>query len=397
MPWWAGHVLNDGDEAAQPSGVEEPARRARWRSRRAGRIGIGIVALIALCALIATFITIPYYAITPGQALAVSSLIAVPRSERTHQPGSVLLTDVELVPLRAIDYPFYKLNGDDEVLKSSALIGPLSPSQYNEQGVIDMDLARQAATVVALGQLGYRVSAKPDGVVVYQPEPGSPAASLLPIGTVLSAIDGRSASSFAATEAVLQTMRPGEVAKISTHLIGDGEDRTVRVELGTTLEHPQQGTTCLPASARLTVAPLEKDGHRVACLGIYLEQVYATVGEPFAVTIDAEGIIGPSAGLAFTLGVLQELDPDSLTAGRKVAATGTMSVTGQVGDVGGVAQKTVAVRDAGASIFFVPPEEYAVAKAHAGRSLKVVAVSSLSEAVRALEQLGGKLARPAGA
>jgi len=51
---------------------------------------------------------------------------------------------------------------------------------------------------------------------------------------------------------------------------------------------------------------------------------------------------------------MQELDPADLTGGQKVAATGTMSMDGTVGDVGGVAQKTIAVRAAGASVFFVP-------------------------------------------
>jgi PDZ domain-containing protein len=109
------------------------------------------------------------------------------------------------------------------------------------------------------------------------------------------------------------------------------------------------------------------------------------------VSIDSEGIIGPSAGLAFTIGLLEKLDPADLTGGKRVAATGTMSITGAVGDVGGVAQKTVAVRDAGAVLFLVPPQELAVARAHAGPNLKVVAVSTIGQAIAALEHIGGRL------
>ena len=75
---------------------------------------------------------------------------------------------------------------------------------------------------------------------------------------------------------------------------------------------------------------------------------------PFPVSIDVTNIGGPSAGLAMTLGVIDALDKGSLTGGRTVAATGTIDGQGNVGAVGGVAQKTVAVENAGASIFFVP-------------------------------------------
>jgi PDZ domain-containing protein len=92
--------------------------------------------------------------------------------------------------------------------------------------------------------------------------------------------------------------------------------------------------------------------------------------------------------------VIEKLDRGDLFAGKKVAATGTMSLDGSVGDVGGVAQKTVAVERAGATVFLVPPQEYAVAKAHATAALHVVAVNSLSASITALERLGGTLRPP---
>jgi len=142
--------------------------------------------------------------------------------------------------------------------------------------------------------------------------------------------------------------------------------------------------------------------HPLSCLGIYpqgsggsaVDGTAFKIGPlPVKVDLSSEGIVGPSAGLAFTLGLMQELDPANLTGGLKVAATGTMSIDGTVGDVGGVAQKTVAVRGAGASVFLVPPQEYAVAKAHAGPHLKVYAVSTIDQAIHVLESLGGHIAR----
>jgi PDZ domain-containing protein len=142
---------------------------------------------------------------------------------------------------------------------------------------------------------------------------------------------------------------------------------------------------------KTTLPSLQVGGHAAGCLGFQPDQLYATKGAPFPVTIDSDGIVGPSAGLAFTLGLIEKLDTADLTAGHKIAATGTMSVDGMVGDVGGVAQKTVAVRNAGATVFFVPPQEYKVALAHAGSSLHVYAVTSARQAVADLEKLGGRL------
>jgi PDZ domain-containing protein len=70
-----------------------------------------------------------------------------------------------------------------------------------------------------------------------------------------------------------------------------------------------------------------------------------------------------------------------------------MSIDGSVGDVGGVAQKTIAVRGAGATVFLVPSPEYNTAKAHAGGNLKVYAVNNIAQAVHILESLGGRISR----
>ena len=96
--------------------------------------------------------------------------------------------------------------------------------------------------------------------------------------------------------------------------------------------------------------------------------------------------------LAFTLELIDSLTPGELTGGRKVAVTGTIDQDGNVGPVGGVAQKTAAVKSAGAKYFLVPPDEYATAKAHAGRNLQVIKVANLEDALDVLGSLGGDVA-----
>jgi PDZ domain-containing protein len=110
---------------------------------------------------------------------------------------------------------------------------------------------------------------------------------------------------------------------------------------------------------------------------------------PISVSIDSLGIGGPSAGLAFTLGLIDQLTPGELTGGRKIAVTGTIEIDGTVGPVGGVAQKTAAVLHEKADAFLVPAEEYDAARARGGKHLKVIKVTTLDEALRALGTLGG--------
>ena len=109
---------------------------------------------------------------------------------------------------------------------------------------------------------------------------------------------------------------------------------------------------------------------------------------PFDINVEVGAIGGPSAGLALTLAILDILSNGDLTGGHAVAATGTIELDGTVGDVGGVAQKAVAVRRAGAQVFFVPADQLKDAQGEAG-ALKLYPVKTLQQALDDLQALGG--------
>ena len=96
-----------------------------------------------------------------------------------------------------------------------------------------------------------------------------------------------------------------------------------------------------------------------------------------------------------TLGVIDALSGGLLTGGHTVAATGTMDAQGDVGDVGGVPQKTIAVENAGATIFLVPPQEYTAAMSKDRPGLRIYAVSTLDQALQVLATHGGHVRPPA--
>ncbi|CAL9557473.1 hypothetical protein SUDANB145_04550 [Streptomyces sp. enrichment culture] len=105
------------------------------------------------------------------------------------------------------------------------------------------------------------------------------------------------------------------------------------------------------------------------------------------VTLTLADVGGPSAGLLFSLGIVDKLDDSDLTGGRTIAGTGTISGDGEVGAVGGVPLKTKAARRDGATVFLVPKDECADAQAELPAGLRLIPVTTLKGAVDALHAL----------
>jgi PDZ domain-containing protein len=188
-------------------------------------------------------------------------------------------------------------------------------------------------------------------------------------GDTLVAFNGVEVVSLRQLSEMLAPLEPGDVVtlKIVPHKKSTLETR--RVELIASLDNPNRTIIgFVPADTR-------------------------TVNLPFEVDINTESIGGPSAGLAFTLALLDELTPGSLAGEVKVAATGTITDDESVGAIGALRQKTVAAKRAGAQVFLVPSEqsadELAAARAVAGTKMRIVTVANLEEALTALEKLGG--------
>ncbi|MFI1165353.1 S16 family serine protease [Streptomyces sp. NPDC020801] len=119
---------------------------------------------------------------------------------------------------------------------------------------------------------------------------------------------------------------------------------------------------------------------------------YLGVGDKnIKVTLKLADVGGPSAGLLFSLGIVDKLDGDGgggdLTGGRTIAGTGTIAADGTVGAVGGVALKTQAARRDGATVFLVPKAECTDAKAELPKGLRLIPVTTLKGAVNSLSAL----------
>ncbi len=389
--------LNPGRPTAGFPGPVSPGPSRRGRA--ALRVAVGFVAVLVVAGFIAARWVVPYYAVTPGTALNVGKLISVPRDVAHTHRGSVVLTDVSLIHLTALGYLYYRFEEHAEIDSAAELTGGATSAAYDEQGVVEMATARQSATLVALRELGFHPRAVPSGVVVFSDLPGAASAMTLPVGDVITAVGPTRTASLGSLVAAIGAVAPGRSTKLTFHKLGSGTSQTRSLVVGELRSSgPSSATVYTCAGVGSTTGRLvRRKGHTTSCLPVYGEQLYTDTNEPFRVSINADGIVGPSAGLSFTLGLIEKLDRADLTGGRRIAATGTIVNNGSVGEIGGIAQKAIAVREAGATVFLVPRGNAAAARANAGPDLRIIAVASIGQAVSALERLGGRLVPAPGA
>jgi Lon-like protease len=390
----------------QPTGPEPAARRPR-RWARAWVLPVFIVVLLVATGLGISIVKAKdYYVIAPGSAarLTDSPLChASSNGDRLVLPNGVACARISVPPARAhaIGGPLYMVDvlvGQSspvqyllgkigllrtfdqgaEMVPAKSVLGTTPPDQLSCQSAQQMTGATSSASVVALRYLGYDATENDLGAQLYEVEPGSPAAAAgLRCNDVVTAVDNQPIRTSADLVSAIRAHVPGETVRLAVHRAGsDGQQQTKTLV------------------ARLGEAPAssgaaQDDG---GFLGV-VSMTRTTYTLPFDINIDVGAVGGPSAGLALTLALIDTLSGGDLTGGHAVAATGTIELDGAVGDVGGVAQKTVAVRRAGAKIFFVPADQLKDAQGQAG-PLKVYPVKTLEQALDDLRALGGHVPLP---
>ncbi|MFC4784028.1 YlbL family protein [Nocardioides sp. MAHUQ-72] len=242
---------------------------------------------------------------------------------------------------------------DDAVYPYKAVYAPDTTTEQNKrEGAVEMVSSQDSAVAVALDELGYDVKPATEVLSVID---GSPADGKLQVRDIFVSVDGQKISSPDDVVKAVQGVQPGEVV-----------DVVVRRDGKTT---------------HVGVTPEEKDGKPT--IGIQLGTGYEF---PFKVSVNIDPAIGgPSAGLMFSLGIYDTLTPGSLTDGETIAGTGTVDGAGKVGPIGGIQQKIVAARDAGAKLFFVPPDNCKDALGAPNGDMRLVKATTMHDAVTALE------------
>jgi len=303
----------------------------------------------------------------PGIALPVEPMVTVP-PQYDHPPqGTFILTTViPQAPILAGEWVYAKLNPEVRLVPAEQIVpSGTTPQEIARQGVQMLNESKQTAIAVGLRLAGYDANVIGEGVRVVTIEPDSPARQVLQPGDVITSLND---------EATLTV--PDLVNKIEAQSAG------LMVELQIQRDSRQM-TVKVPL-----MPPVHPGGS--PRIGIVVESVGFKTELPFPVEIRPQKISGgPSAGLMFTLTVYNLVTARDLTSGRKIAGTGTISLDGTVGPIGGVEQKVAAAEGAGAEYFLSPPENYAAAKSVA-RHIQVVEVSTAEQAIQFLKSLSGQ-------
>jgi Lon-like protease len=361
----AGATLQHAESSPDgPSG--DGARPARRRRRR--RIWpIALTVLVLAFIVGAVTVPLPYYAYRPGSVRDTEPLIMVADEQTFPSNGSISYTTVSLRQATLFGMLAGWLDDDVDVFPREKVLGDRNAEENRTLNLQMMDTSKQVAAQVALERLGHPVDVSITGETVVNVLPDLPADGVLEPGDTITAVNGEQLDEPDDLMRLLAADSPGDEVTITVEPPTGSQPRDVELALGADPDDPDR-----------------------AIIGIEVTGRGIDFDFPVDVAIDTGDVGGPSAGLAFTLAIIDDLTPGDLTGGADVAVTGTINSDGTVGPVGGTGQKAAAVRAQGYDLFLVPSADYDAARQHAGE-VDVIAVDTLDEALAALADQGGNV------
>ncbi|MFC8181983.1 PDZ domain-containing protein [Rhodococcus sp. NPDC057297] len=329
------------------------------------RIATLVAALVPVVVLgvVGTVVTVPFAALGPGptyNTLGDADGVPVVQIDGTDvdpTTGHLNMTTVAVRDqLNIFEALGYWASGRQGLVPREEVYPPNKTKEEVQEGnQADFEQSENSAQLAALHHLGLPVV-----LVVGSVAPDGPAAGLLNEGERLVSVAGEPVDSVSAVRESVSARSPGESIDIVVEK--DGVTRTESVVLGSRPDDAESGY--------LGVTPTEEPD------------------VPFSVTFNLADVGGPSAGLMFSLAVVDKLSPGELSNGDFVAGTGTIDSAGAVGPIGGIPYKLIAAREAGATTFLVPSQNCDEASQNVPAGLRLVKVDSLDGAIDSLDALG---------
>ena len=245
----------------------------------------------------------------------------------------------------------------------------VTPQELSEISIQNMKTSENVAIAVALKNIGYEIETKGEGVAVVGLLDDSPVKNKLKKGDLLNSINN--IQIFSATEFIstLRTYSIGETVSIGLIRVVDGVSEQLFIET-TLIEH------------------VEYKGEPM--VGFLATTVNERFDFPFEVDIKTGNVGGPSAGLMMALNVYNNLIPQDITNSMVVAGTGTIEIDGSVGPVGGIKQKIIAAKRAGAELILVPVANFEEAKPFETDDTAIIAVESFDDALSVILQYSSR-------
>jgi Lon-like protease len=333
-------------------------------SRRSLTLAIaGLATVVAI--VVAVLLPVPYVILGPGPTLNTlgessgQPLITISGHPTYKTTGNLNLVTVSYQGGPGSDTNIFQalrawLDPSEAVVPETELFpAGQSAQQTQAQDTEEMTSSQQTATAAALTALHIPYQTV---VSVVSTVPGYPASTVLKAGDVIEAVDGKPVTDQTSLSSMITAHPTGTVL---------------------TLEVLRAGKT-------LTIPVASKASGGTAVIGVEVQEQYKF---PFTVSISVGDIGGPSAGMMFALGIIDKLTPDNLTGGKFIAGTGEITASGQVQPIGGIQQKMVGARSAGATIFLTPAGNCSDTTGAVPAGLRLVKVSTLSQAMSDLEAI----------
>lgn len=367
--------------AAQPGPIlARPRTAARSRSRvvgvhvpsavvsrRAATLVVSGVLLAGLVA-VAALLPVPYVLFRPGPLTDVlgdgddGPIITVDGAESFPTSGSLDLTTVGVTPASGrVDLvtAMQAWLDPDMAVVPRDIVYPGDPTteEARERNAAVFTSSQDLASVAALRELGFDVPVEADQVLVRDVLEGGAAEGTLEPGDEIVAVAGEPVETPGQVVEAVMEVEPGD--PVSMEVVRDGE--SLALDVPTAESEVNEGS---------------------AAVGVIVAQAWDL---PVEISIDVPGDIGgSSAGLVFSLGIVDTMTEEELMDGAAVAGTGEISPDGTVGAVSGVQQKIAAARDAGVSLFLAPRANCSSVEGAEPGDMRVVPVRTLEEAVDVL-------------
>ncbi|QQC21293.1 YlbL family protein [Actinomyces naeslundii] len=363
-----GQAGREDDPDTAPSG--EPRRRRRLRRAVVAGSFILVVALIAAVFLVPVNAVIeapgPTWNVLDNGSSSDQDVLKVSGTETYPTEGVLRMTTVSVsgcpgYPVTTADLIAAWFSADKRIVdRNEVCPQDQSAEQVEETGKAQMTASQDSAVIAALV------------------ETGKAGAMHL---TVTEVTEQQTSTEIQAGD-VLETITPQGGQTTTLASFSQLRELMTTIPEGTRVTLGVRRGDQKASAALTTIAPQE--GTTGSLLGLSLK---ISVDSPVEATFGLSDVGGPSAGMMFALGVVDEITPGSLTGGKDISGTGTIDMTGQVGPIGGIQQKMAGARESGSTFFLAPASNCNEVTGHEPKGMQVFAVNTLHEAVAATEAI----------
>ena len=309
-----------------------------------------------------------YYFMSPGPPYQWD--IEYGNIENYEFDGNLFQLTVRRDEANALIYAWSYVNDSVDLYPREVILPKgVTPEELSQISIQNMKTSENVAIAVALTYLGYEIDTKGDGVSVVGLLDDSPVKDKLKKGDLLNSINN--IEIFSATEFIstLRTYSIGETVSIGLLREVDGAKEQMYIETKL-IEH------------------VEYKGEPM--VGFLATTVNERFDFPFEIDIKTGNVGGPSAGLMMALNVYNNLIPEDITNSLVIAGTGTIEIDGSVGPVGGIKQKVIAAKRAGAELILVPTANFEEASPMATQSTAIIAIDSFEEALKVISEYSSR-------